>query len=167
MTLNLTLRNRPGNIKKTRREWPATSLRNEMNQMFEDFFNDFQSQLPASSLWEKNSALSIPINIIENDKSLKIEAQLPGFKQEEVDITVNDNYLTIKAEKKESKEDKDEDYICREFSYESCQRSIALPDSANADKTKATFKKGVLWVEIPKKEEAVKPTRKIDIKEAA
>lgn len=107
------------------------------------------------------------VDIVENEKSFKVEAELPGMKQDDVEVTINDNYLTIKGEKKASKEDKDENYLRRERYYGSYQRTIALPETANADKAKATFKKGVLWVEIPKKAEAVKPSKKLEIREAA
>ncbi|MDB2414213.1 Hsp20/alpha crystallin family protein [Rickettsiales bacterium] len=167
MAFNITPWNRFGNINVRKERSPFTSLNQEINQVFDDFFNGFQNELPTSSLWAGNNLLTLPVDVIENDKSFKIEAELPGLKQEDVDVTINDNYLTIKAEKKASKEDKEDNYVRRERFYGSYQRTISLPETANADKAKASFKKGVLWVEIPKKEEAVKSSRKVEIKEAA
>ncbi len=167
MTFSLSPWNRVSNINIKRQRSPFTSLQNEINNVFDDFFNDFQNNVPASSLWSGDNTLTLPIDIIENDKNFKIEAELPGMKQGDVEVTINDGYLTIKGTKNESKENKDDNYVRRERYYGSCQRTIALPDTANADKAKATFKKGVLWIEIPKKEEALKPSRKLEIKEAA
>lgn len=153
---------RPVSIRRNRT--PFASLQNEINRLFEEFFDSESSFLPAS--WT-GGAHSPALDIIETDKSFKIEAELPGMDQDDVEVNINDNYLTIKGEKKAYKEDKDENYVRRERSYGSYQRTVALPETANADKAKATFKKGVLWVEIPKKAEAVKPSRKVEVKEAA
>jgi hypothetical protein len=72
--------------------------------------------------------------------------------------------LTIKGEKKEEKEEKKKDYYLSERRYGSFERRMQIPDKVDADKIAATFKKGVLTVTLPKKAEAQKPTKKIEVK---
>lgn len=159
---------RPGNISIGRESNPFSSLQNEINRVFDDFLNNgMQGTQLLPATWAANPLNAPAVDIVETDKSIKVEAELPGMDEDDVEVTINDNYLTIKGEKKASKEDKDENYVRRERYYGSCQRTIALPETANADKAKASFRKGVLWVEIPKKEEAVKPSKKLEIKHAA
>ncbi|MCB2081683.1 MAG: Hsp20/alpha crystallin family protein [Rickettsiales bacterium] len=157
---------RPSSLSARRERNPFSSLQSEVNRAFDDFFNNGfeQSLIPAA--WTGNQ-MTPAVDIIENDKSFKVEVELPGMKEDDVEVTINDSYLTIRGEKKESKEDKSENYVRRERYYGSYQRTVALPETVNTDKAKATFKKGVLWVEIPKKAEAVKPSKKLDIKTAA
>ncbi len=160
--------NHPNEINIRRNRTPIVSLQTEINRVFDDFFNNGFSEtslLPTS--WKGDQLAAPVVDIVENEKTFKVEAELPGIDQDDVEVTVNDNYLTIKGEKKGSKEDKDEDYVRRERYYGSYQRTIALPETANADKAKATFKKGVLWVEIPKKKEAINPSKKLEIEAAA
>ena len=160
--------NHPSEISIRRNRNPFSSLQNEINRVFDDFFNNGFSEsslLPSS--WTDDQLATPAVDIVENEKSFKVEAELPGMDQDDVEVTINDNYLTVKGEKKESKEDKDDNYVRRERYYGSYQRTISLPETANTDKAKATFKKGVLQVEIPKKEEAIKPSKKLEIKEAA
>ena len=92
---------------------------------------------------------------------------MPGIDPECVDISITKDYLIIKGEKEEEKEEKDKNYIRRESSYGSFFRQIPLPETARADDAEATFKNGVLTVLIPKKAEAVLKPRKLQIKKAA
>lgn len=160
--------NHPNEISIRRSRTPFSSLQNEINRVFDDFFsNGFSESSLLPSSWTGDQLATPAVDIVENEKSFKVEAELPGMDQDDVEVTINDNYLTVKGEKKESKEDKDDNYVRRERYYGSYQRTISLPETANTDKAKATFKKGVLQVEIPKKAEAVKPSKKLEIKEAA
>ncbi len=72
----------------------------------------------------------------------------------------------VKGERQEEKEEKKKDYYLQERSYGSFQRSFELPESVDADKIEASFKKGVLTVKLPKKPEAQKPAKKIEVKAA-
>lgn len=157
----------PRNVSIKKEGNSLSSLQNEVNRIFDNFSNSFQSSWHLPSAWTGDQKISPLMDIVENDRSFKVEAELPGMDQDDVEVTVNDSYLTIKGEKRDSKEEKDDNYIRRERYYGSYLRTIALPETANTEKVKATFKKGVLWVEIPKKEEAVKPSRKIEIEQAA
>jgi HSP20 family protein len=72
--------------------------------------------------------------------------------------------MTIKGEKKEEKEEKKKEYYLSERRYGAFQRSFSLPDGVDADKIEASFKKGVLTVTLPKKPEAIKPERMVEVK---
>ena len=144
---------------------PFKALQKEVNKLFEDFTDGFS--LPSVFSEKELKKLNPAMDIIDNDKSFKVEAELPGMSQEDIQVEINDHCLTIKGEKKTSKEDKTDDYVRRERYYGTYQRTISLPETADADQAKATFKKGVLSVEMPKKAGAVAKTRKLEIKAAA
>ena len=107
------------------------------------------------------------VDVVENEKNFKVKAELAGMKPEDVEISVTDGFLTIKGEKQEETEEKDENYLRRETSYGSFQRVVALPETADCDGADASFKNGVLNIEVPKKPEAIQKPRKLRIKKAA
>jgi HSP20 family protein len=100
---------------------------------------------------------------VEDKDSFKIEAEMPGLGEDDINVNIADGQLTIKAEKKTSRQDKDKNYIAREIGYGSYERTIALPDTVNIDQAKASFKKGMLWIIIPKKAEAMQRSREIKV----
>jgi HSP20 family protein len=102
------------------------------------------------------------VDVMENEKGYEITADLPGMDEKNVEVKVTDGVLTMKGERREEMEEKKKDYYLRERSYGSFQRSFELPDSVDADKIEANFKKGVLSVKLPKKVEAQKPAKKIE-----
>jgi len=81
---------------------------------------------------------------------------LPGFKPEEVDISITGDTLTLKGEHREEKETKNENYLLQERSYGSFSRSITIPVEVKSEKAEASFEDGVLTLTLPKAEE-VKP----------
>ena len=95
-------------------------------------------------------AMAPRVDVSETDTELKIEAELPGIDEKDVEVVLSDGRLTIKGEKKQEKEEKKKDYHMVERSYGSFARSIVLPFEADPDKVKATFAKGVLTVTVPK-----------------
>lgn len=105
------------------------------------------------------------VNVRENSKAFIVELAAPGLNKKDFNIEVNNNVLTISSEKEETKEDKGEkgEYVKREFSYTSFQRSFSLPENVNAEKIKATYKDGLLEIEVPKTGEPSAKSKKIDI----
>ena len=157
--------NRPRNIPVRQRHAFGRSLNHfqeEMNHLFQDFFGN-----SALSRFEENFEQMPAIDVVENDKDFKIKAELAGMDPENVDVSVTDGYLTIKGERKEEKEEKDDNYLRQEMSYGSFRRSISLPETANFDKADASFKNGILTIQIPKKSGAVQKPKKLQIKKAA
>ena len=91
-----------------------------------------------------------PVEISETESDIQLKASLPGVEPEDIDISVQANSLTIKAESKEEAEEKGKNYLRREMSYGAMQRSFALPTEVDAEKTEATFVNGVLRLKMPK-----------------
>jgi len=138
---------------------PFSALRREMERAFENFGRDF-----GWSSGDMPSAATAPsIDLSETDKEIKIEAELPGVEEKDVEVVVTDNVLTIRGEKKAEKEEKKKDYRLVERSYGSFSRSLTLPFAADASKAKATFKNGVLTITMPKPAELAAKAKKIAI----
>jgi HSP20 family protein len=127
--------------------WPGTGLRKDMERLFERFF-DPMGDMPALGAWEPK------LDIAETKDGLTVKAEIPGVKQEDIQLSLQDGVLTIKGEKEEEKEEKDQHYHRVERSYGSFLRSVRLPASVDAGKVTATFKNGVLTVTMPKTAEA-------------
>ena len=101
-----------------------------------------------------------PFEVFRTDEVL-VKAELPGLTDKDIDVSVVDDTLTIKGEKKHDKEEKGKHYHLVERRYGSFQRCVRLPSSVNSKKASARFKDGVLEITLPKSEEA-KP-KKIEI----
>ena len=151
---------------------PFEDLRREVDRLFEDFnggwLRPFRSGLPTlepqiSTQFE----LSAPaVDIVENDKSYEITAELPGIDEKNVEVTLRNGNILIKGEKHEEKEEKAKDYYLKERQFGSFERAFALPDGVERDKIEANFSKGVLKVTLPKTATAQVPEKKIAVKSA-
>jgi len=113
-------------------------------------------------LGKRAAPLSPAVDLSEDDKSYIVTAELPGVGKDDVTVELNEDVLTIRGEKKSEREEKKDRSHWVERSYGSFARSFTLPPTAQAEELKASFKDGVLRIEIPKKE-AAKP-RQISIK---
>ena len=156
---------------------PLVTLRGEVDRLFDDFFRgwpsfmSFPSRLfdfdpfkrAAEPLAVTFGALAPRVDVAETDDGYQIEAELPGLDEKDVSVTLSDDVLTIKGEKKAEREEKKKDYYLSERSYGTLQRSFQLPDGVDADKITAEFKKGVLSIALPKSKEAKARERKIAI----
>lgn len=134
------------------------SMRSAFDRMFDDFF-------PARSC-DHDSATSIwrwtpLVDIFEKDNEIVIKTELPGMKQDDIEVNVENNILTISGERKQEDEVKKENYHRVERFYGSFQRSFTLPSIARTDAIVAEYSDGVLTLHVPKAEEA-KP-RKIPV----
>lgn len=135
----------------------------------------FRSRIPewATELFNKDvfdfaggrSLANVPAaNISESDNEFKIEMAAPGLDKGDLEINVENDVLTISSRKEAQKEEKDENYMRKEFSFQSFSRSFVLPTMADADNIKATQENGIISINIPKKEEArKKPVKQISI----
>jgi HSP20 family protein len=139
-------------------QWnPARDLlavRDEMNRLFNQFFGrtagDVESWL--SGTWTP------PVDIYETGETLVIKVEVPGFAKEDLHIEVNDNTLTLKGERRSDPMVKEEQYHRRERAYGAFQRSFLLPAMVDHGKVQATYRDGVLELQLPKAE-AAKPKR--------
>jgi len=153
-------------LHKNQENSPFSALQNEINRLFSGFGTGFAGESAFSGLGIGHSVYPA-VDIIENEKQFKVEVELPGVKEADVEVDIGDNYLTIKGEKKRVVGEESDSFLCQEYFSGKYQRSIALPESSDTAKAKASFKEGVLVVEIPKKAGAATKTRKLEIKKAA
>ncbi len=140
---------------------PTLRSRLNMPSLVDDFFGrDFMD-----NLFSERTGINVPaVNLAENNDEYRIEVAAPGLEKNDFKIDLDNNVLTISSEKEIKDEQKDEKFMRCEFNYSKFSRSYTLPESANAEKIKANHKDGILYVRIPKKEEAKqKPPKQIDI----
>jgi HSP20 family protein len=153
---------------------PFENLRQEINRLFDDFHRGYwrfpfsRSLFDAEPLWRGEMTFgTVPaVDVVENGNAYKVTAELPGLSEKDIDVRFVDGVLTIKGEKQEEKEDKSEDYYVSERRYGSFRRCFRVPDGVRADKIDASFKNGILTVQLPKAAEAAKSEKKIEIKAA-
>ena len=138
-----------------------TGLGDVMDRLFENSFVRDPRLWPRVGEWE----LSIDMHQTANDVIVK--TSLPGFKPEEVDISITGDTLTIKGTHKEEQETKEENYFYKERHYGTFSRSVLIPVQVKSDKAEAVFEDGVLTLTLSKAEE-VKPKRtKVKAKQIA
>jgi HSP20 family protein len=126
-----------------------TSLQNEMNRLFNTFFDT-----PAAGNGGNGLRRWVPaMDLVETDEHFVLKADLPGLDESDVNIEVDDNVLTVSGERRAEHEDKREGYVRVERAYGSFRRSLTLPDGVNPEAVSANFENGVLEVRIPKPEE--------------
>lgn len=94
------------------------------------------------------------MDVVETKDGITLKVEVPGIKQEDINISLEDNTLTVKGERKHESEVNEEGYKRFERRYGSFQRSVVLPPTVDANRVKATYKDGVLEIQLPKKEEA-------------
>jgi HSP20 family protein len=133
-------------------------MQNEMNRLFDRFFDS-----PAQGNGSQAAARRwIPaMDVVETDDAFVLRADLPGLSEQDVNIELEDNVLTISGERKAEHEQKGEGYYRLERAWGAFSRSLTLPDGVEAEGIKAGFDAGVLEVRIPKPEQQ-KP-RKVQI----
>lgn len=160
--MSLIKRNPTQEMTRWNREFPTfrglQSLQYDMNRIFDEFFrgdiladNNFFSR-------DWNPA----VDIVENTDNYILKAELPGMSKDDVKITLENNILTIRGEKKNEYEKKEGNYHRVERSYGSFERSFTIPGTIKANDIDAQYKDGVLSLTLPKAEEA-KP-KMIDVK---
>jgi HSP20 family protein len=130
----------------------------EMERRFEDILG----RPFLSSVWRRlpieERGWAPAIDVFEKEDKFVVKAELPGMKEEDIDISVVGDTLTIKGERKAETEVKEEDYYCCERSYGSFSRSLAVPPNVDAKKIEASFEDGILEISLPKAPE-VKPKK--------
>ncbi len=132
------------------------NIQDEMSRLFNAFFTNTPDRTEGSTF-----SWGPLVDISETDDEIKVIAEVPGMKKEDIKISIQDNVLTLRGEKKQEKEEKDKNSHRVERAYGAFERSFSLPASVQTDKVKASYKEGVLTISLPKPEEA-KP-KEIDI----
>tara|TARA_B100001939_G_scaffold347241_1_gene368225 strand:- start:5097 stop:5597 length:501 start_codon:yes stop_codon:yes gene_type:complete len=142
---------------------PFTHLRKEIDDIFSDYgrgwSNFFRRPMSLSKF-----ALNPQTDITESKEAFEISVELPGLDEKDVTLTLQDDVLILKGEKKEEKVEKEKDYHLTERSYGAFQRSFTLPPNVDADAIQADFHKGVMTIVLPKTAEAQEKVKTIKIK---
>jgi HSP20 family protein len=133
------------------------TLKDEMDKLFEDFFGRTGFPSIAEGGW-------LPaVDVHETKKDVVITLDLPAINPKEISISIIDNRLTIKGERKKEEETKEENYYKSERVYGTFQRVVQLPAEVLGDKAKATYKDGVLKIIVPKSQKVLPKEIKIEV----
>ena len=139
--------------------WPTfgrlSSLRDELDRLFESPFAGLTNASQLLSGWTP------ALDVYEDKENFIVKAELPGMKNEDIDVSLHDGSLSISGERKSETKHKDAEVYRAERFFGRFQRTVTLPAPVAADKVKAQYKDGILTVTLPKSEEA-KP-KQIDV----
>lgn len=123
----------------------------------EDFFGDLK-------FFPGDGVNLVPaVNIRETDETFVVEMAVPGMKKEDFDVQIKEGMLLISSEHKEEKEEKKDNFTRKEFNFNSFTRSFRLPENVKPEAIKATYKDGLLLIELPKREKAKADVKKVEI----
>ena len=136
-------------VRRTSPMGELMSLRSAMDRLFED---SLVRPRQWTSLFEAGN-VSLPLNVSTTADELKVEASLPGFRPEDVDVTVEGGTLTISGKSDDERKEEENGFLLREIRRGSFTRSVTLPEGLEPDKATATFDNGVLVLRIPKAEQ--------------
>jgi HSP20 family protein len=132
-------------------------MRRDMDRLWDSFFERGTLRGEEAGEWLPS------LDVAETKNEIVVKAEVPGLEPKDIDISLSDGLLTIKGEKKQEREEKEENYHLVERTYGSFTRSIRLPKEVQSDKINASYKNGILKVVLPKSEEAKKKEVKIKV----
>jgi HSP20 family protein len=132
-----------------------------MSRAFARSMDDVLAGLPSAT---EAAALSLRLDVKEDEKAFTITADLPGLNEKDVDVTFDDGVLTLRGEKKIERDEKKDTWHLSERSYGRFVRKLSLPSGIKAEAIEATFAQGVLSIILPKEIEPQKTAKKIAIK---
>jgi len=131
---------------------PFFSLHREMNRLFDDFLRDWDLPMRAGASWPS-------VEVSDEGEKLKVIAEVPGLDKDDVEVMLRDGVLTLRGEKKLERNGR----LYSERWEGSFEREIPVGDDVDPDKVKASFKNGVLTVEMAKKPEAQRQVKRITV----
>lgn len=133
------------------------SLQNRVNSLFHDYGRSNQEDLTTSGSF-------IPaVDVYEDEHKVALKLEVPGVNEQDLDVQVENNTLTIRGERRFEKEEKEENFQRIERRYGSFTRSFALPNTINTESVKANYENGVLKIELAKREEAKPKQIKVSV----
>lgn len=150
-----------GETKRTA-DSPIATLQTEMNQVFENFWNRFSRHFGdfdwAGAHGEARS------DVVQTDGAVEISIELPGMDLKDIEVSVTEDLLTIRGEKRIERQEEKRGYYLSERSYGAIYRTIPLPPGVDGDKAEATFRNGVLNIRLPQTPEAQARVKHIEIR---
>jgi HSP20 family protein len=145
-------------------EHPLMSFQRDMNRLFEDLWRGFDAPLPGRGDGTAMTTMISPrIELKDRDGEIEVCAELPGLKENDVEVTLTDNVLSIRGEKKHERKEEEKGYTYSERSYGVFERRIPLEAEVMADRVEAKFADGVLTLTLPKNPQAQGHARRIPI----
>ena len=144
------------------------SIHQELDNFLRDTFISHTFGHPLNMI--KNTILRPAIEVIQNKDNYKVKVQLPGIKKDNIDVEIDNDFMTICAETHEEKEEEKQDennkrYNTSEFRYGKYQRTISFDQPIKSDEAQAEYKDGILTITIPKQNIETKEPKKLEIKE--
>ena len=144
------------------------SIHQELDNFLRDTFISHTFGHPLNMI--KNTILRPAIEVIQNKDNYKVKVQLPGIKKDNIDVEIDNDFMTICAETHEEKEEEKQDennkrYHTSEFRYGKYQRTISFDQPIKSDEAQAEYKDGILTITIPKQNIETKEPKKLEIKE--
>ena len=134
-----------------------TSLQDQVNRLFEDNFTRERSAHADLATWAP------PVDIYETENELVLKADLPGLQNEDIDVRVENNMLTIRGERKFEKVVNEDNYLRVERAYGPFTRSFSLPNTVSSESVRAEYRHGVLSLQMSKREESKPKQIKISV----
>jgi len=142
---------------------PLFSLHRDMNRLFDEVMGGGQSFMSGQiGQGGQGQIINAHMSVSETEHEIRVAAELPGVREEDIDVSLNDDILTIRGEKKFQRQDEKENFHFVERSFGTFQRSIRLPFPINPDQVQARFDNGVLTVSLPKSAQQER-TRRIQV----
>lgn len=138
---------------------PLFSLHREMNRLFDEAIG---GGMPASPPGAARQIISAQMNVSEIGNEIRVEAELPGVREDDIDVSLDDDILTIRGEKRMERKEEKESFHFVERSFGTFQRSVRLPFPVDAEKVQAEFENGVLTVTLPRSAQQER-TRRIQV----
>jgi HSP20 family protein len=156
-------RSRRRDLQPRRGTDPVVSLRSDIDRAIDSFWRTFNLPLPGLANSSLISGDFMPVNMRETDREMEITADLPGFEPDEIDVTISDDSVTIRAEGEAERDESGNGYILHEREEASFERTIPIPEGVDPEGVQATYRNGVLRILIPKTADAQNANRRIPV----
>jgi HSP20 family protein len=135
-----------------------STLQDRMNRLFRESFNDTGRDEPITT-----SSFAPAVDVYEDEHKVTLKIEVPGIDEKDINVSIENNTLTVHGERKIEKEEKEENYRRVERQYGSFTRTFNLPTTVDAEKVAANYDKGVLKIALPKKAEAKPKQIKVNV----
>ncbi|HEX4066944.1 MAG TPA: Hsp20/alpha crystallin family protein [Acidobacteriaceae bacterium] len=133
------------------------ALQNRMNSLFQEYNRNQDGDVLSTA------SFAPPVDIYEDEHKIVLKLEVPGMKESDLDIQLENNVLTVKGERKFEKEEKEENFHRIERRYGSFYRSFTIPNTVNGESVKASYEAGVLRIELEKRAEAKPKQIKVQV----
>ena len=146
-----------------------TALRDEMDHLFDSMTRGFgfpEFRMPTIELARRPGMVDARFEVSESDQAMEVTAEVPGLDANEIEVTLSEGVLTVKGEKRDTREQKGKDYYVSERRYGSFSRAFRVPETIDEGKISASFDKGVLSIKLPKQAGVKRRPKSIQIAKA-